>query len=46
MRAGQVVQRCLGEALDWMHALHRNVLMVAIDALVVELHAKVSHLEG
>lgn len=34
MRAGQVLQRCLGKALVGMHALRRDVLMTAIDALV------------
>ncbi len=34
MRAGQVLQRCLGGALGGMHALRREVLMKAVDALV------------
>ncbi len=34
MRAGQVLQRCLGDSLEGMHALRRNVLMKAVDALV------------
>lgn len=34
MRAGQVLQRCLSQALDGMHALRRKVLMTSVDALV------------
>ena len=34
MRAGQVLQRCLSEALGQMHALRRNVLLTSVDALV------------
>lgn len=34
MRAGAVLQRCLGDVLDGMHALRRQTLLLAVEALV------------
>ena len=34
MRAAQVLQKCLSEALDGMHALRQRVLLKATEALI------------